>query len=90
MSQEKPVLRHVDLPLLFVPERSFEEPSPGFADAASRLGCIGLFSELAGVQQFAQHGALQMCSSSEMICNLNQTRTLLSTSLIAYKRAKGK
>lgn len=84
------MLRNVSLPLLVVPESSFSEPSLEFADAASRLGCVGLFSELAGVQQFAQHGALQMCSSSEIICNLNQTHTLLSTSLIAYKRAKGK
>lgn len=79
------MLRSIDLPLLVVPESSFQEPSLGFAAAASRWGCIGLFAELAGVQQFTQRSALQMCSSTEIICNLNHAHTLRSASLIAYK-----
>lgn len=71
MFQEKPVQRNVHLPLL-VPESSFWEP---FGICWCCQPC-GLFSELAGVQQFAQCCRCVPAAKSTVI--QNQTHPQLS------------
>lgn len=60
VAQEKPVLGNVRLHLLAALKGSFGSAARVFAGAASRAGCVGLLSELAGVQQRPVRGALQI------------------------------